>query len=124
MTECYIPLIRVLEDLLNDKMDFRIALSLTPSLLEMLADPLLKERFCRYIDSRIDLAEREVFRTRNEPDLSSLAGMYQRQFLEIKHSFEMIHGKDLITALRALAGTGNVELMTSAATHAAVVSCE
>jgi len=117
MLESYIPLIRVLEDLLNDRTDFRLTFSLTPSLLEMLGDPLLMERFRLYLESRIDLAEREVFRTKNEPELALLARMYQRKFLDVQRYFNGCKGS-LIPAFRSLERSGKIEFMTSAATHA------
>ena len=117
MLESYIPLIRVLEDLLNDRADFRLTFSLTPSLLEMLGDPLLMERFRRYLDSRIDLAEKEVFRTKNEPALALLARMYQRKFLDVQRYFNSCK-RSLIPAFRSLERSGKIEFITSAATHA------
>jgi len=116
--ESYLPLIGVFEDLLNDGMDFGITLSLTPPLLEMLSDPLLMARFQRYLDSRIDLAEKEVFRTRNDPRLAPLARMYHHHFLSTRHLFVDTYRKNLISAFRALSETGKVELITCAATHA------
>jgi len=116
--ESYLPLIGVFEDLLNDSIDFGITLSLTPTLLEMLSDPLLMARFQRYLDSRIDLAEKEVFRTRNDLGLAPLARMYHQHFLSTRHLFADTYGKNLISAFRALSQTRKVELITSAATHA------
>jgi len=114
--ESYIPLLNVFEDLLNDKTDFRITLSLTPSLLEMLSDKLLMTRFQEYLDSRIELAERELSRTRSEPGLGRLAEMYHKGFLTTKSLFEDTYQKDLISAFRSIYQSGKVELITSAAT--------
>jgi len=116
--ESYIPLLNVFDDLLNDKTDFRITLSLTPSLLEMLSDKLLMTRFQQYLDSRIELAERELSRTRSEPGLGRLAQMYHEGFLKTKRLFEDTFRKDLISAFRSIYQSGKVELITSAATHA------
>ncbi len=116
--ESYIPLLAVFDDLLNDKTDFRITLSLTPSLLEMLSDKLLMARFQGYLESRIELAERELSRTRSEPALYCLAKLYRKRFLETKRLFEDTYRKDLISAFRSIYQSGKVELITSAATHA------
>jgi 1,4-alpha-glucan branching enzyme len=116
--ESYIPLLTVFDDLLNDKIDFRITLSFTPSLLEMLGDELLMQRFQRFLNSRIELAERELSRTRSEPALGRLARMYHEGFLRTKNLFENTYRKDLISAFRAIYHSGKVELITSAATHA------
>ena len=39
MTETYIPLLRMMRRLCDDKIYFRLTMSLTPPLCEMLADP-------------------------------------------------------------------------------------
>ena len=41
ITEVYIPLLLVLEGLLEDAVDFRLTFSLTPPLVSMLLDPFL-----------------------------------------------------------------------------------
>ncbi len=43
ITETYIPLIQVFEGLVRDGVDFRLTMSLTPTLCSMLEDPLLQE---------------------------------------------------------------------------------
>src|SRR5512135_832094 len=45
ITETYIPLINVFDGLVRDGVDFRITMSLTPTLIGMLTDPLLQERY-------------------------------------------------------------------------------
>jgi len=118
ITESYIPLLNVIEDLLNDRTDFRLTISLTPSLLEMLGDDLLTNRFSRHIESRIELAEKEVFRTKNDPEFGPVAKMYLDQFKKTRRYFEETCRKDLISSFRAISGSGRVELITSSATHA------
>ncbi|MBW1839913.1 MAG: DUF1957 domain-containing protein, partial [Deltaproteobacteria bacterium] len=44
ITETYIPLIKVLEGLIRDNIPYRITMSLTPTLISMLEDPLLQSR--------------------------------------------------------------------------------
>ena len=45
ITETYIPLINVFDGLVDDGVDFRLTMSLTPTLVSMLADPLLQQRY-------------------------------------------------------------------------------
>ena len=47
ITDTYIPLLMVLEDLVRDGVDFRLTLSLTPTLASMLRDPFLQSRYER-----------------------------------------------------------------------------
>ena len=117
ITETYIPLIDVFDGLVNDGVDFRITMSLTPSLMAMLTDPLLQHRYVRHIDRLIDLAEREVERTRDQPEFHSLAQMYRDQFLNARQVFEEKYDRNLVNAFRRFQDLGKLEIITCAATH-------
>ena len=45
ITETYIPLLWVMEGLVEDNIDFRLTMSLTPPLVGMLNDELLRQRY-------------------------------------------------------------------------------
>ena len=60
VVETYVPLIRVLDGLLADGVEYRLTMTLSPPLLSMLRDPLLVERCNRYLDRLVTLAEKEV----------------------------------------------------------------
>lgn len=118
ITETYIPLLKIFGRLLNDKVDFRITLSLTPSLIEMFNDTLLRSRYQKYLDRLIELSEKEMFRTRGDSNLFPNAKIYHDKFLETKHFYDNVCNKDLTSAFRTLMNSGKVEIITSAATHA------
>ena len=118
ITGTYIPLLDVLERLLNDNIDFRITLSLSPPLVEMLNDNLLKMRYQKYIERLIELSDRERLRIRGDIHFEPVVRMYAQRFQRIRYLFEEVYGKDLTSAFRALRDTGKVELITSVATHA------
>ena len=44
ITETYIPLLDVLNNLVADGIEFRLTVSLSPPLMAMLSDPLLQQR--------------------------------------------------------------------------------
>jgi 1,4-alpha-glucan branching enzyme len=118
ITETYVPLLHLFQHLLNDRVDFRITISLTPTLVEMFNDGLLMERYQRHIDNLIDLSGKEVARTRRDSRYGPVARMYRRRLLKIRRLFEEVYRKDLTSAFRSLIGSGKTELITSAATHA------
>ena len=66
LTETYVPLVRVLDGLLADGVEYRLTMTLSPPLISMMEDPLLVERYHRYLDRLVELARREVERTRRE----------------------------------------------------------
>lgn len=118
ITETYIPLIQVFDGLVRDKADFRLTLSLTPTLLSMLVDPLLQQRYLRHLARLIELAEKEITRTRREPQFRTLARMYRDLFVNARSVFEEQYGRNLVTAFRKFQDLGVLELMTCGATHA------
>ena len=116
ITETYVPLISVFEGLLNDKVDFRVTLSLTPTLISMLTDPLLQGRYLRHINRLIELAHREVERTRWQPEFQGLAIMYLNNFCRARDTFERFN-RNLVAAFKTFQDLGKVEIVTCAATH-------
>lgn len=60
ITETYIPLIDVFSKLIEDGVDFRVTMSISPPLVSMLTDPLLQSRYIRYIEKRIEFAEKRL----------------------------------------------------------------
>src|SRR5437660_8058330 len=64
ITETYIPLIEMMQRLVRDRVPFKLTMSLTPPLIAMLNDELLRVRYERQLERLIDLARREVERHR------------------------------------------------------------
>ncbi len=116
ITETYIPLLDVFQRLVNDGIDFRVTMSLSPSLLSMLTDSLLQSRYLRHIDKLIELAHKEVERTRFEPDFHKLAIMYLERFNMCRATF-VSYGNDLTKAFKKFQDLGKVEIITCSATH-------
>lgn len=117
ITETYIPLLNVFEGLIKDKIDFRVTLGLSPTLITMLLDPLLQERYLKHLDSLIELASREVERTRWQPEFHKLALMYLSKFNLARYIFVDKHNRNLIQAFRAVQDAGKLEIITCGATH-------
>src|ERR1700739_4287389 len=68
ITETYIPLLDVMEGLERDGADWRLTVSITPPLAAMLSDPLLQYRYVRHLDNLIALANKEIERTKWQPE--------------------------------------------------------
>ncbi len=117
ITETYIPLLLVLEGLVRDGVDFRLTFSVTPTLACMLADRFLQTRSADALDRLLELARKEVRRTRADPALNDVARMYRDRFRQLREAYENRYGRDLIRVLRDLQELGKIEIMASAATH-------
>ena len=117
VTETYIPLINVFDNLINEHIDFRITMSLTPPLISMLTDGLLQQRCLRYIEKRLELAEKEIERTNNQSEFNQIARMYYNHFHDARYVFAEKYQRNIITAFRKFQDAGKIEIITSCATH-------
>ena len=117
ITETYVPLFLVFESLLEDGIDFRLTLSVTPTLASMLGDTFLQSRYLRNLERLMELAEKEVVRTRSEPAFQVLARMYRDLFARIHNAFVNRYSKNLLNAFRRFQELGKIEVIASGATH-------
>src|SRR6266404_28414 len=117
ITETYIPLLRVMQRLVDDLVPFKLTMSITPTLCAMLRDQLLRERYVRHLDLLIDLAARERKRNRKHPQLRELGEFYIGLFSETRRLFVDEWNCDLLSVVRELRQTGVLEIIASAATH-------
>jgi 1,4-alpha-glucan branching enzyme len=119
LTETYLPLLAHFTTLNDDRVPFRLTLSLTPTLCSMFADPLLQERYARYLDKLINLAGMEAERTAGKhPDMAACAAMYVERFSQCRWLFNDVYGRDLVAAFKGFQDCGAIEIIASSATHA------
>ncbi len=116
ITETYIPLIWVYEKLIEDKIDFRITMSLTPTLISMLTDPLLQARYMKHINQLIELSHKEIERTTWQKQFQNLAIMYLNHFCRSRDTFEK-YNRNLVSAFKNFQDAGKLEIITCGATH-------
>ncbi len=118
LTETYVPIVRVLDGLLQDEVDYRLTMTLSPPLVSMMTDELLIDRYHRHLDSLIELARREMERTRNwQPQFQELARFYHEEFRDVRRIFRESYGSNLIGAFRKHRDAGKLEIITCGATH-------
>ena len=117
ITETYIPILEMLDGLERDGADWRLTMSVTPTLAAMFADPLLQYRYVRHIDNLIALAGKEIERTRWQPEFNRLAHMYHYRFTRAREIFVNQYGNNLCNGFRRFFESGKLELITCCATH-------
>src|SRR6202161_4422015 len=100
ITETYIPLLDVFDGLERDGADWRMTMSITPTLAAMLSDPLLQYRYVRHLDNLIALACKEIERTRFEPEFHALAQMYPGRFTRAREVFVNQYQNNLVRGFR------------------------
>ncbi|THB63750.1 MAG: DUF1957 domain-containing protein, partial [Spirochaetaceae bacterium] len=117
ISETYLPLLRVFRSLDSDGIPSRMAVSLSPTLTAMLADGLLQDRYLQHLDRLIELSESECERNKGDEAFLPLAQMYRDLFLQNRHDFVELYGKNILRGFADLASRGRIELITTAATH-------
>lgn len=116
-TETYIPIIKVLNRLIDEGVCFRLTISISPSLLAMMEDGLLQERYLAHLHGLIELSEKELERTRHEPHFHRLAQMYRHLFMEAREIFVNHCNGKLASSFKRFHESGTIELITTSATH-------
>jgi 1,4-alpha-glucan branching enzyme len=104
--------------LLKEDIKYRITFSISPTLISLLTDDLLKKRYISYLDKLIELSKKEVKRTAREDEpYHELAKYYHSWYKETKKLYNDRYKTDLCAAFLELAKEGRLELITTAATH-------
>jgi 1,4-alpha-glucan branching enzyme len=117
ITETYIPLLQAFERLQATQIRFRLTLSLSPTLISMLQDELLQQRYLEHLQKQIDLAQQETLRKHADPRTQALAEHYLHWFQETARLYREHYQADLVQGFGALQRSGSLELITTAATH-------
>lgn len=118
--ECYIPLLNECHALLGEGIVPSLTFSLTPIVVEQLADPIFPKIFVEWLDNRIAGArdDRIAFGRRSDDRrMVPLTVFWEEWFTARKRDFTERYRHDLISAFRSLADQGAIALQTSAATH-------
>src|SRR4029078_7285409 len=63
ISETYLPLLQVFDQLADKQVPFRVTMTLSPTLISMLKDELLMGRYSQRLDKLCELGDKEVRRT-------------------------------------------------------------
>lgn len=115
----YLRLLVLLHDLRAEGVRYRLTIGLTPSLLEQLADADIGTRFLAYVDDQIRRAELDAwdFGVAGASAKQAVAEFYRGSYTRLKQAYLQRFDRDIVGAFADLARTGEVEILTSAATH-------
>lgn len=117
ITETYLPLLLAFDQLADEGVPFRITMTMTPPLVQMLRDELLVSRYQRNIDKLVELAEKELHRNKDHGHLRYLAQFYLDHFKNLRWAFNDKYKRDLVGAFKRLQDHGVLEIITCGATH-------
>ena len=117
ISETYIPLLSSFFKLIEENIDFRITMSLTPPILSMLDNTLLKQRYIKYLKEKIKLSALEIDRTKGNIEINKLSKHYYKKYTNDLNFYLNFAKSDLISLFKLLQDLGYVELITCGATH-------
>lgn len=119
-SETYLPLLDQLFRLRAAGVPARLTLSLTPVLVEQLADPLVIANLADFLRERRELADADIrrFERAGEPHLAAVAAWYRDRFTHLLRLLTDEFGGQIVAAFKELEDAGLIEIATSAATHA------
>jgi 1,4-alpha-glucan branching enzyme len=118
ISETYLPLLRVFDRLEKDGIPFKLTLSISPTLLAMLEDELLQDRYVTHLERLLELAEKEALRTGGDAQFHPLALMYRDMYGAARRDFVDLYGKRILKGFSFFMKRGRLEIITTAATHA------
>lgn len=117
ISETYLPLLTNFQKLVEEKVNFRVTMSLTPPLLSMLDNKLLQKRYIKYLKKHIELAKKEIERTKYDKRLNKLSYYYFERYSNDLHLFKEVYSCNLIEGFKHFQELGVLEIITCGATH-------
>ncbi|MDY6821190.1 MAG: 1,4-alpha-glucan branching protein domain-containing protein [Deferribacterota bacterium] len=115
--ECYIPLLMLLKRLEEEHIYSRFTVSLSPTLCEMLVDTTLLYKYEVHLEKQIELANKEVERTKKDAIFNEIALFYLNRYKNIKSFFYEFLNKNVLKGFKYFKDIGKIEIITCAATH-------
>ncbi|MCL1927656.1 MAG: DUF1957 domain-containing protein [Treponema sp.] len=118
LSETWLPIIDLLEQLEEEDLPFRLGMVLSPSLCGLFQDNRLLERYLTWLDKRIDFGKKELRRCAANEEMKILAEQYYNRDCHIKTALTDKYSMDLLGAFTGFQKKGKVEFLLTAATNA------
>ncbi len=117
--ETYIPLLDVLNRLVEEGISPQITIGITPILTEQLADETFNLEFTDYLTQKIETARQnqEQFQQEGNMHMLGLAHYWDKFYSSIKDMYQNRFHSDIVGGFRKLQDAGHIEIITSAGTH-------
>jgi 1,4-alpha-glucan branching enzyme len=117
--ETYIPILDMLHELVAAGITPNLTISISPVLCEQLAHKSFRSEFCAYLDNKIQAAitDKEIFDRHGDTHMAELAEMWIQFYMRTKDHYENRYNHDMPNAFKELQDSGQIEIMTCAATH-------
>jgi len=119
MAETYIPLLDVLDRLVDEGISPKLTLGITPVLTEQLKDRSFHEEFKSYLAVKIAAAreDKKEFRSTKQPGMVKTAVMWEEFYSRAYKLFTERYNEDVVGEFARLQRDGHIEIITCGATH-------
>jgi len=120
VAECYIPLLNKFHELLDENIQPKITMDISPILCEQLENPDYPEIFKKYCDEKIAWAKKDEKNFKEmgyDPHHIYLAQYWQEWYNDRKNNFIFNYNSSIVKSLRELQDNGAIEIATCGATH-------
>src|SRR5215475_4139293 len=116
--ETYLPLLRIFQELEQQKLALKANVNLSPILLEQLAHPVFKSEFPKYLSRKVEAARKdaEEFSLKGDSHFVQVAHFWEKFYDHGLRQFESLGG-DIIKGFRYFYESGAIEIITCGATH-------
>ncbi len=114
----YQPLVDMLYRLEKDKVQFKIAMVLSPVLCELLEKPVIQDLYVDYLNRRIDFGHNELERNKKNKETVKIIQDTINSLEEKKNNFTQTYSKRLIPHIRHFVENEMIEVIPTAATYA------
>lgn len=112
ISETYIPILWQVDRL---QRPLHWTVSISPPVVEMLADPLIQDRYVEHLDEMLQLIDLELSGERSQKEIDTLH-FYKQRYQDLKNTF--LHwNKNLNEAFRTYRELGYIDMVTCTATH-------
>ena len=117
--ESYLPLLDVFRRLADEGISPQVNIGITPVLAAQLKDARFKSGFDEYLAMKIEIAARDraYFERTGDAGLVALTAFWQKWYEKLVADFHGTYHEDIVDGFRALQDAGQIEVLTSAATH-------
>jgi len=117
--ETYLPLLRMLRELEEEKVAAKITIGVSPILAEQLADTGFHEELSTYLTMKINAAEDDLkhFRSTGERHMAYIAERWIEFYTGARDDFEGRYGRNILHGFREYLEKGSLDIITCGATH-------
>ena len=116
ISNTYLPMLNVFADLEAEGIPFKVNMVISPTLCDMLADPVLQQQYIEWLDKIISLGNEEVEKYTKDSEKRHLAVETLNKAVQDKRDFQEVLNQDILSKFAYYARKGNIEFLGTTAT--------